>query len=178
MSNAHDRADETSISVAGPSRPSIVQRVEESVTIAFFCVMFLTVLAAVFFRFVVNDPLVWTTGVATAAYIWVLTVGAGLSNRDDDHIQFDLLYETFPPRGQLAARILGNLLIIVPFAIAIPGALDFLEFAAFDSIPGTFIHFNWAYGGLLVLLVATILHRGRLLAADLRIVLVGLRGSR
>lgn len=149
-------------------RTSILQRIEETVTIGFFLVMFVTVLAAVIFRFVFNSPLVWTTGVATAAYIWVLTVGSGLSNRDDDHIQFDLVYEHMPPLGKLLARIAGNLLIIVPFTVAIPGTVEFLKFVAFDQIPGTFIHFNWAYGGILVLLVATVLHRGRLFALDLR----------
>lgn len=149
----------------------VVKFAEETVTIGFFLIMFVTVLAAVFFRYVLGTPLVWTTGVATAAFIWVLTVGAGLSNRADDHIQFDLIYEYFPPLGKLLARVVGNLLIIVPFALIVPGTLNFLDTVAADRISGTPIHFNWVYGAMLVFLFATILHRGTLLARDLRLLI-------
>jgi TRAP-type C4-dicarboxylate transport system permease small subunit len=152
-------------------RIGLIERIEESVTIGFFLITFTVVLLGVVSRYVFNDPIVWTIGVATASYIWVLSVGAGLSNRDDDHIQFDLIYDYFSTNGKLWARILGNLLIIVPFALAIPGTLTFLEFVAPDRIGGTSISYFWAYAAMLVLLIATILHRGRLLSTDLKTVI-------
>ena len=153
----------------GPQRPKgAVERIEEGVTVAFFLVMFATIVIGVFWRYVLDSPLIWTVNVATVAFIWVIMVGSGLANRDDEHIQFDLLYMRMPIGARRWARVLGNLLIIVPFAIAIPHTIDYLRFVRGNKVTGVNLTFDWAYGCVLIFLVATILHRGRLLLSDLR----------
>lgn len=151
-----------------PRRAGLLEQVESGVTIVFFLVMFGTLLLGVLYRYVLDDPLVWTMGVATAAYVWIITLGAGLANWDDDHIQVDLLYERYPSGVQTLARIVGNLLIVVPFAIAVPGTVAYLRFVHPVDVTGTSIPQSFAFAGMLVFLVVTVLHRGRLLLQDLR----------
>lgn len=151
-----------------PRRAGLLEQVESGATITFFLVMFGTLLLGVLYRYVLDDPLVWTVGVSTAAYVWIITLGAGLANWDDDHIQVDLLYQRYPPEVQTLARIIGNLLIIVPFAIAVPGTLAYLRFVHPVNVTGTPIPQSFAFAGMLIFLVVTVLHRGRLLVGDLR----------
>lgn len=149
-------------------RKGVVERVEEGVSIAFFVAMFVTVIVGIFWRYVLDTPLIWTVNAATIAFIWVIMIGSGPPNRDNEHIQFDLVYKRRSPATRRVLRIVGNLLIIVPFAVAIPHTIDYLRFVRGNKVTGLDLTFDWAYGGVLIFLVATIAHRGRLLLADLR----------
>ena len=149
-------------------RKGIVERLEEAASMAFFALMFGTVIIGVFWRYVLDAPLLWTVNLATIAFIWVVMIGSGLPNRDEEHIQFDLVYERVSLRVQRWFRILGNLLIIVPFVVAIPATVDYVRFVGDSKVTGLDLTFDWAYAGIVVFLVATVLHRGRALLADLR----------
>lgn len=151
-----------------PRSTTVVERVEEIASMAFFAVMFASVLAAVFWRYVLNDPLIWTVNAATIAFIWTVLIGSGLPNWADEHIQFDLLYRKMSPRWQRASRMAGNLLLVVTFALPIPATWDYLVFVAEDSVTGLPLTFNWAFAVIIWFLAATVIHRGRLLVGDLR----------
>jgi TRAP-type C4-dicarboxylate transport system permease small subunit len=151
-----------------PRKIGWLERIEEALTMVFFIAMFLSVLAAVFWRYVLDDPLIWTVNAATIAFIWAVLIGSGLPNWTDEHIQFDLLYDAMPPGMQRGSRILGNLLIIVTFSMAIPATVDYLSFVADDSVTGLPLTFNWAYAVILWFLVTTVLHRARLLLRDVQ----------
>ena len=155
--------------VAGPPRRKrFAERIEEGVSGLMFLLMFLTLTVGVFWRYVLDDPLLWTVNLGTIAFIWTVMVANGLPNWDDEHIQFDLVYNRMPPALQRWARIASNALIIVTFAIAIPGSISYLRFVRGNEVTGLGLTFDYAFGGILVFLVLTVLHRGRLLVRDLR----------
>lgn len=135
---------------------------------ACFTVMFASILIGVFWRYVLNDPLIWTVNAAAVAFIWTVLIAAGLPNWADEHIQFDLLYRRMSPRWQRASRMAGNLLLVVTFALPIPATWDYLVFIAEDSVTGLPLKFNWAFAVVLWFLVSTVVHRGRLLVKDIR----------
>ncbi|HEX9766776.1 MAG TPA: TRAP transporter small permease [Nitriliruptorales bacterium] len=158
-----------------PRHRSWIERVEETVAIGFFLLMFVVLLIGVFWRYVLNDPVIWTVNLGTVAFIWTVMVGNGLPNWDDDHIQFDLLYNRMPRGGQRAARMLGNLIIVVTFGMAIPATVDYLDFISVDRVTGTGLPFHLAFGGVLVFLGGTVAHRGRLLVHDVREIIAARR---
>ena len=161
--------DELLEEALGPPRhKGRVERLEEGATIAFFIAMFITIIMGVFWRYVLGTPLVWTVNAATIAFIWVIMLGSGPANHGEEHIQFDLLYNRMKPEMQRACRILGNLLIILPFALVIPGTVEYLQFMGGNKVTGLNLTFDWAYSAVLIFFVATILHRGRMLLVDLR----------
>ena len=145
-----------------------VERVEEIVSGVFFMIMFLTLVVGVFWRYVLNDPLLWTVNLGTVAFIWTVMVSNGLPNWDDDHIQFDLLYQRMPPAVQRWARIVSNAIIVVTFGIAVPGAISYLRFVRGNKVTGLGLTFDYAFGGILVFFIGTALHRGRVLVKDIR----------
>jgi TRAP-type C4-dicarboxylate transport system permease small subunit len=130
--------------------------------------MFVTVIIGVFWRYILDNPLLWTINAATIAFIWVVMIASGPANRHNDHIQFDLIYNRVRPSVRRWMRIVGDLLIIVPFAAAIPATVDYIGFVGGNKVTGLNLTFDWAYSCVLVFLVATVLHRGRLLLLDLR----------
>jgi TRAP-type C4-dicarboxylate transport system permease small subunit len=151
-----------------PRTTTRLERVEEIVAMVFFMIMFTSILVGVFWRYVLNDPLIWTVNAAAIAFIWTVLIAAGLPNWADEHIQFDLLYRRMSPRWQRVSRMAGNLLLVVTFAIPIPATWDYLVFIAPDTVTGLPLTFNWAFAVVLWFLVATVYHRGRLLLRDIR----------
>lgn len=162
--------------VVAPSRRGRIERLEEFATATFFTVMFATLLAGVFWRYVLNRPLVWTVGVSTLGFIWAALVGSGLCDRDDGHVQFDLVYNRFSERTQTICRMVGNGIIVVTFALVVPGTLSYLQFVHRQRVVGLPLRFSWAYAVVLLFLLSTILHRGKLLWVDVR-GLLGRRGD-
>lgn len=151
-----------------PRTTTRVERVEEVVAMVFFTIMFTSILVGVFWRYVLNDPLIWTVNAAAIAFIWTVLIAAGLPNWADEHIQFDLLYRRMSPRWQRASRMVGNLLLVVAFALPIPATWDYLVFIGADSVTGLPLKFDLAFTVVLWFLVATVVHRGRLLVIDIR----------
>ncbi len=151
-----------------PRTTTRVERVEEVAAMAFFTIMFTSILVGVFWRYVLNDPLIWTVNAAAVAFIWTVLIAAGLPNWADEHIQFDLFYRRMSPRWQRLSRMAGNLLLVVTFALPIPATWDYLAFIAEDSVTGLPLTFDLVFAVALWFLVATVLHRGRLLVNDIR----------
>lgn len=145
-----------------------VERVEEVVAMVCFTVMFVSILIGVFWRYVLNDPLIWTVNAAAIAFVWTVLIAAGLPNWADEHIQFDLLYRRMSPRWKRVSRMVGNLLLVIVFAVPIPATWDYIAFIADDSVTGLPLTFDWAFAVVLWFLVATVVHRGRLLLVDVR----------
>jgi TRAP-type C4-dicarboxylate transport system permease small subunit len=151
-----------------PRNTTRIERMEEIAAMIFFTIMFVSILVGVFWRYVLNDPLIWTVNAAAVAFVWTVLIAAGLPNWADEHIQFDLLYRRMSPRWQRVSRMAGNLLLVVTFALLIPATWDYLVFIAPDSVTGLPLTFNWAFSVVLWFLASTVVHRGRLLVHDIR----------
>jgi TRAP-type C4-dicarboxylate transport system permease small subunit len=145
-----------------------LRRVEEGCTAILFLGMFVTIIVGVAFRLLLNAPLVWTVAVSTLAFIGVVMIGSLPLHRDDGHICFDLVYLLLPERVQLGARLASDLLVIVPFAIAIVPTAQYLAFLHDELVPGVGIPFSIAFSPFLVFLVGTVLHRTARMIRELR----------
>jgi TRAP-type C4-dicarboxylate transport system permease small subunit len=58
------------------------------------------VIAAVFFRYVLSDPLTWTEEFIVLVFTWMLFIGLSSGFRQRMHIRIDALLIVFPPRGR------------------------------------------------------------------------------
>lgn len=151
-----------------PKPDGWLDRLEELSAALFFGGMLITVLVGIFWRFVLESPLVWTVNVSTLCFMWAVLLGSPLSDRRDNHLQFDLLYKVVPPRVQLAFRLFGNTLLVGVFLFILPATLDYLLSVGGRTVTGVpWLNFTWAYSVFLIFLVLTIASRGRLLFADI-----------
>jgi len=62
------------------------------------------VLAAVFFRYVVNDALVWSDELVRYLFVWFSMLGMAVTLRERQHIRVEYFVERLPPRLRRAVE--------------------------------------------------------------------------
>lgn len=101
-------------------------------------------LAAVWWRYVVNDPISWTEQVSRIMFVWVTFLGAAVLYREKTHITIDMFLEMIPqPFKSIMVWLieLGMLLfIVVLFVYGLKLSLDTLSqtYGALDISPASF----------------------------------------
>lgn len=101
-------------------------------------------LIAVWWRYVVNDPISWTEQVSRILFVWVTFLGGAVLYREKSHITIDMFLEMMPQRLKALTVWfieLGMLLfIVVLFTYGLKLSLDTLSqtFGALDISPATF----------------------------------------
>jgi TRAP-type C4-dicarboxylate transport system permease small subunit len=94
-----------------------LERLADWLLIALFVLIFALVLAQVVFRYVLNDPLVWSEELARLAFVWVAMLTWGLGARRRSHIAVTFIPDMLPRTPRLLLAMLVQGLIIVFCAI-------------------------------------------------------------
>lgn len=97
------------------ARPPFVDRLVDLAAMVAFSAMFGCVLAQVFFRYVLNDPLVWSDELARYLFVWTAFLGWIIAARRRSHLSIGMLVAKLPPRAAAACRVAGAL-VAVAFA--------------------------------------------------------------
>ena len=145
-----------------------LERIEEAVASVFYFLTFASVVVSVFFRFVLDQPLVWSLEVPTYAFFWCFCIASGLSDWRDEQISFDLVSQHLRPRLRLIGRVVANVIIVATFILVIPGTVSFIQYEIPQPATGLPFGEVWGYGGVVPFVIITILLRGRLLLLELR----------
>ncbi len=130
---------------------------------ALFGVFIMQIVNRYFFR-----PLTWPEEFALIAFIWTALLGGLYAKRTDQHVAFTVVYDLMPLQVQRLMRILGNLLLVTAFAIALLPSLDYVRFMAFKRSNVLRIPMNWAYAPFIVFLVVMIGRLGWDIYRDIR----------
>lgn len=75
--------------------------------------MFVTVVLGVFFRYVLNKPLAWTTEVATYLLIWSTLVGTYYVQQENAHVRVAFVVDKLSDRPRRIVNIIGNIAVLV-----------------------------------------------------------------
>ena len=86
--------------------------------LALFAVIIVCVSLQVFFRYVLNDPLTWSEELARFSFMWMVFLGLGLAERDDQHIAVDFFVSKMPSGAQKVVRLAVEVFCIVVLAVA------------------------------------------------------------
>jgi len=105
-----------------------LRRVAEVIAALLFAVMLGAFLIQVFTRYVLNDPASWTLEVCSIAYVWVVFFASATIVDQRQHITFDMLYKAVGPRRRRIFTIVSAAVILVMFAVGLPGTLDYIAF--------------------------------------------------
>lgn len=145
-----------------------LERIEEAVASVFYFLTFASVVVSVFFRFVLDQPLVWSLEVPTYTFFWCFCIASGLSDWRDEQISFDLVSQHLRPRLRLVGRAAANVIIVATFILVIPGTVSFIQYEIPQPATGLPFGEVWGYAGIVPFVIITILLRGRLLLLELR----------
>lgn len=128
----------------------------ELVAAAMFAGLFGTFLIQIFTRYVLNTPTAWTQELTLVLYIWVVFWTCSFILHERDHIAFELISGSLPPRGRRVLALAATVLTIVAFAIAVPPSFDFVSFMKIVRTPVLRLPFDLVYSVFLVFLVSVI----------------------
>lgn len=80
---------------------------------ALILIIVIITVAAVFMRYVVNDPLQWVEEVLIALYLWAIMLGAASAMRHRGHVSIDAFVVLLPKRAQRAVQYFNDVVGIV-----------------------------------------------------------------
>lgn len=146
----------------------ILDIVELWIPILTFSILFITFFWAVFSRYILGNPCLWSTDVELACYIWTVLFSASYVMRKDRHVRFTIVYDLLGPGMQWWMRVLSNLLIIIPFAVLIVPACRYL-FSLRTISTALKIPLKYYYAPIIWFIVSVLLYALRDLINDIKL---------
>jgi len=129
----------------------------EAVSAALFAALFIGFLLQIFFRYVLNAPLVWTLEFCLLAYLWMTFWNCGMLMRLNDHIGFTLIYDAMGPAGRRALAVTGFAILGATFAAALPGVIDWTLFMSIAQTDVFGLRLDLVFSIFILFMVAVIL---------------------
>lgn len=83
-----------------------------------FTIIFITFMLTIVSRYIFKTPITWSYEISVLAYMWTMFFGVGKAMEKDEHVVFSLVYDKLGLKGQVACKVLYNLMMIVLIGIA------------------------------------------------------------
>jgi len=141
----------------GERTARLARRAVEAVSAALFAALFIGFLLQIFFRYVLNAPLVWTLEFCLLAYLWMTFWNCGLLMRLNDHIGFTLIYDAMGPAGRRSLALTGFVILGATFAAALPGVIDWTLFMSIARTDVFGLRLDLVFSIFVLFMVAVIL---------------------
>ncbi|QDL94020.1 TRAP transporter small permease subunit (plasmid) [Paroceanicella profunda] len=110
-----------------------------------FVVVVLAFAWTIFSRYVLGTASDGAEEIATAAYLWVVMLGAALAVRQSEHVAFDLLVSVLPPRAGRWLAAAGGLAAGLALLAALPVTVDYIAFLWREKTPALRIPLDRLY---------------------------------
>ena len=94
-----------------------------------YTVIIITTFISVFFRYILNDSLVWAEELGRYLFIWLTFIGSAIALKDGLHIGLDLLSNSLPPKLKNLLEGFITCLISVFLVFTINASITVIEVA-------------------------------------------------
>ena len=131
---------------------NIANFVEIYTPIICFMVMYLTFLLAVFYRYVMNDPISWSRELIKISFLWTALLGVSFTFETDSHVVFDLIYNLLNERKKNYLRLAGNIIILVSLILLIEPTISYFNFLKTTTTSIFRLRYDFVYSPFLVML--------------------------
>ncbi|MBL4646861.1 MAG: TRAP transporter small permease subunit [Rhizobiales bacterium] len=128
----------------------------ELVAVGLLTAMFIVFLLQVFMRYVVNQPLGWTSEACVILYIWAVFWTSAFLLKESDHITFTIVSDMVHPSVKRIMMIVGHIVLGVAFASSLPAVVDYIAFMKIDTTPVTRIRFDYVFSIFAVFVMAVV----------------------
>jgi TRAP-type C4-dicarboxylate transport system permease small subunit len=102
-------------------------QLEEWLLVVAFSAMGIALLSQVFFRYILNSPLIWTEELARYLLVWVTFLGINYGIRHRAHIEMEYFFNKFPRILQRVIPIVTQVFTVACLLQFLPGALRFVS---------------------------------------------------
>ncbi len=134
--------------LAEPKRAEPWMRPIEILAAGLLLVMIVTVLANVFFRYVLAKPLIWGDEVASMSFIWMAMLGAALAVDRHEHMKLTVVLPLMPARVARIAEVAGQVLVCVLLLRLLPVAVEYAYEESFVTSPALGLPMSWRASAL------------------------------
>jgi TRAP-type C4-dicarboxylate transport system permease small subunit len=122
-----------------------------------FLTLFIVFIVQITARFGFNRPLPWTDEAAVILYVWVILWAAAFIVPQQEHVAFDLVWNSVGLRTRQVMKIAGNLLVGGLALAGLPASWDYVHFMAREGSPVLNISFMWVFLPFVLLMAALVL---------------------
>jgi len=142
---------------------SAFDNVVSKVVIVAMAVMTFVVVLQVFFRYVLNDSLVWGWDIPRLCFIWAVLLSIPLGIRYNAHVGVDMVFNLFPTRTKRFVRMFNAVFMGILSGMVTYFAV-ILAYDTWDQLmPGLGLSVGLFYVALGISQFHTCLHLGRIL---------------
>ena len=116
----------------------IFEKILETGLVVLFGLIIVCVVLQVFYRYVLNNPLIWSEELAKLAFIWMIFLGLCLAERERVHIVVDFFVDRMPALVQNILRVMIDVFSIIIltticyYAIGFIGMQKYMRSVALD----------------------------------------------
>ena len=146
----------------------MLYRIETALGVLFFAALFSAVTLQVFFRYVLNSPLVWPFEFSIYSYVFIVHIGGAMAARKQTHVAFGLLAQRLPARAQAALNAVLHIFLVVIFALTIGPAIGYMDFVSGVRSSALGIPWSWVIAIYPLGMVLIIVHLLVRVADDLQ----------
>ena len=138
--------------MAGQTNPAWVsaltwfKRGADTVGVLLFLAAFCGFIVQVFWRYALNEPLVWTEEFVMICFIWTVFWAAAFMVPVREHVSFDVVYDVVAPQTRRAFCMVSFATIAVAFLWLVPYTWDYLSFLTRKKSPVLRVEMHWVYG--------------------------------
>lgn len=95
-----------------------------AVTMAIVCIL---LIVQVFFRYVLNSPLIWSEECARYMFVWTVMLGLGYNVRTKNNISVSLVTSRLPQGIQRGMEYITDLIVLASYLFCLPSIMKYLE---------------------------------------------------
>ncbi|MFD2813825.1 TRAP transporter small permease [Paracoccus aerius] len=150
----HTDAQDAELALGGiealtePKRAERWMRPVEIAAAGLLVIMIVTVLANVFFRYVLAKPLIWGDEVASISFIWMAMLGAALAVDRHEHMRLTVFLPLLPERLARVLEIAGSVLVCLLLLRLLPVAVEYAYEESFVTSPALQLPMSWRASAL------------------------------
>jgi TRAP-type C4-dicarboxylate transport system permease small subunit len=115
---------------------------------ALYMVLIGVTVGGVFFRYVLNDSLVWGEELGRYMFIWIVCIGAAIGVARDRHVNVDFVLEKLPARIRNLVELATEVGVLVFLAVVIVQGAKLTIFGLGSFSLALQIPMAWVYGAL------------------------------
>ncbi len=134
--------------LAEPKRAERWMRPVEIAAAGLLLVMIFTVLANVFFRYVLGKPLIWGDEIASMSFIWMAMLGSALAVDRHEHMKLTIFLPLMPERVAKIAEIAGQVMVCILLLRLLPVAVEYAYEESFVTSPALGLPMAWRASAL------------------------------
>ncbi len=124
------------------------------VGVLLFLATFAGIILQVFFRYVLDSPVAWSEEYTMIAYMWTVFWAAAFMVKEQEHVSFDIVYDSVSARTRRWLAAVALVFLIVAFVLLLAPTWDYLEFLTRRRTSVLRIPRVWVFGVFFIFLIA------------------------